>query len=83
LKRRNELQRTQAEAQLKLMRIKHQQEVEALMDLEKQSSSKINELEIKTSPVQAVSQVESSSSVQKDMEKFVAERKEAEVKKKE
>lgn len=83
MKRRNELQRTQAEAQLKLMRIKHQQEVEALMDLEKQSSSKINELEIKTSPVQAVSQVESSSSVQKDMEKFVAERKEAEVKKKE
>ena len=42
------------------MRINHQQEVEALMDLEKQTL-KINELDatIKANPIQTVAQVES------------------------
>jgi hypothetical protein len=56
LKRRNELQRTQAEAQLKLLRIKQQNEAEAMVDLEK-SKTAASSLTV-LPPIQTAAQVE-------------------------
>jgi len=82
LKRRNELQRTQAEAQLKLLRIKQQNESEAFMELEK-SKSAVNAVGAPTSlatlaPIQSAAQIEAK----KQLDTFEAERKASDDKKK-
>jgi hypothetical protein len=75
LKRRNELQRTQAEAQLKLLRIKQQNESEALGDLER-SKLDAGHISAPTSlaslpPMQSSAQIEAK----KQLDKFETERK--------
>jgi len=70
LKRRNELQRTQAEAQLKLLRIKHQNELDAMLEVEKART----EL-----PIAAPVQMQSTAQMEakKQLEQFEKEQKEA------
>lgn len=68
LKRRNELQRTQAEAQLKLLRIHHQNEVESMMDVEK-STTQLSS--VSSVPIMSTSQIEAK----KQLDAFEANRK--------